>query len=103
MKEIAVHSRWKGFAGCRRGLVLVLLLLVLLGLVATALAASGTTLNWQVIAGGGAPVLGTRLHINATLGQPVIGISSGSQITLRSGYWPGIQSQFNIFMPMIVR
>ncbi len=43
--------------------------------------------DWWVIAGGGAPSMGAGVTLNDTLGQPVIGSSSGGDVGLAAGYW----------------
>ncbi len=45
------------------------------------------TVDWQVIAGGGAPATGGDVQINDTIGQPVIGIAANGATSLTSGYW----------------
>ncbi len=49
---------------------------------------SGPAVDWWVISGGGAPSSGGNVTLNDTLGQPVVGDSSGGSITLHAGYWP---------------
>ena len=50
----------------------------------------GPAVDWWVIAGGGGPPGGTGVTLNDTLGQPVIGPSSGAgSIRLAAGYWTG--------------
>ncbi len=44
---------------------------------------------WQVISGGGAPSTGSGVTLNGTLGQPMIGPSSGGGSDLGAGYWYG--------------
>ncbi len=70
--------------------LLVLGLLAALGIVGIVLAASGPANDWQVIASGGAPSAGGNITINDTLGQPIIGDSSNSNVTLGAGYWYGL-------------
>ncbi len=54
-----------------------------------ALAQGGPSLDWWVIAGGGAPASGGNVTLSDTLGQPVIGTASGGTIGLTAGYWHG--------------
>ena len=72
----------------------ILILLGLIGalLIAAAVYAQGsvTNVDWWVIAGGGAPSSGgDDVILNDTLGQPIVGPSSGTegQVTLSAGYW----------------
>ena len=74
---------------------MILGILVALAMVGIVLAASGPAIGWNVIAGGGAPASGTSgtgktIAINDTLGQPVIGSSTGDNLSMGSGYWYGL-------------
>jgi hypothetical protein len=73
-----------------RLLVLCLIAMAALSLVGIVLAISGPAIGWQVIAGDGAPSSGGNVTINDTLGQPIIGPSSGGNIALGAGYWYGL-------------
>ena len=64
------------------------LALALLFIAGSALALGGPTVDWWVISGGGAPSSGTGVTLNDTLGQPIVGSSSGGSVTLHAGYWP---------------
>jgi len=75
----------------RLALALAAVLLGGLALVVTVVLAQGsTTVHWWVIAGGGAPSSATGVTLNDTLGQPVIGPSSGGNVALGAGYWYGL-------------
>lgn len=97
--------RWKRFAVI--GLVLVLLLFAAAVVAALALepaAPAATDLSWQVIASGGATMSSTSYALLSTTGQPVAGPTSGSNYTVLSGYWYGLQVFIrNLFLPVIVR
>ena len=54
-----------------------------------ALAKQGPEIPWQVISGRGAPSTGLGVTLNGTLGQPMIGPSSGGGQNLGAGYWSG--------------
>jgi hypothetical protein len=81
----------KGFF--RLGLMAALVLGALAaarGPLGQALAQGSAAVNWWVVAGGGAPSTGGGVTMNDTLGQPVIGPSSGGTVSLAAGYWyPG--------------
>jgi hypothetical protein len=49
-------------------------------------------IEWWAIAGGGAPASGSDVSLNDTLGQPIVGSSSGSEVSLGAGYWYGTGS-----------
>ncbi len=72
--------------------LLILALVLALSLMAFGLAlAQGTAvIDWWVFGSGGGPVGdGDGIALNATLGQPVIGVSSDDSISLEAGYWHG--------------
>ncbi|MFC2043319.1 hypothetical protein ACFLUA_04135 [Chloroflexota bacterium] len=66
------------------------------------LAINETVLDWWVLAGGGAPSSGDSITMNSTLGQPVIGISSGENVSLRAGYWVD-GAEYLVYMPVVMR
>jgi hypothetical protein len=57
--------------------------------VVTGVAQGTPTINRWVISGEGAPSSGGSVTLNDTLGQPIIGPSSGGNVSLRAGYWGG--------------
>ncbi len=73
-----------------RLLTLCLTALSALALIGLVLAASGPAADWQVMAGGGAPTSSGNITLNDTLGQPIIGDSSGGNVTLGAGYWSSL-------------
>lgn len=97
--------KWKRFA------VIALLLVVLLmaGAVVAALAMepaapAATGLNWQFIASGGATMESASFTMLSTTGQPVAGMTSGTNYSVLSGYWYGFQEFVrNVFLPIIMR
>jgi uncharacterized repeat protein (TIGR01451 family) len=53
-----------------------------------ALAANGTpSIGWWVLGSGGAPASGASVSMKDTLGQAVIGPSSGGDVAVQAGYW----------------
>jgi hypothetical protein len=72
---------------------MVLPLIVVLGLLALAagiaLAQGTPTINWWLLDGGGAPSGGGNVAVNDSLGQPIIGPSSGGGTWLGAGFWGG--------------
>ena len=69
---------------------LLVALLATLTLTGLALAVNGPAVEWQVLAGGGAPSSGGNITLNDTLGQSIIGESSGGNSPLGAGYWYGL-------------
>ena len=81
----------------RRRLLLISLVLILMGILAgSSLPISRVTaqvdaqLTWWAIGSAGGSSGGEDVFINATVGQPVSGLSEGGIVTLEAGYWrPG--------------
>jgi uncharacterized repeat protein (TIGR01451 family) len=73
----------------RRKQKLLLAVLCACGLaLAVAVWANATpAVDWWVFASGGAPSSGGAVAMADTLGQPVIGPSSGGDVALQAGYW----------------
>jgi hypothetical protein len=69
----------------RAGLVAALAVALLA--VSVALAQGTPAIGWWVISGGGSPSSGGAITLNDTLGQPVVGSSSGGNVSLGAGYW----------------
>jgi hypothetical protein len=78
-------SVWRKLAACATIAVATLLLI---GLGVTLAQGGGPTVDWWVIAGGGAPSSGGNVTLNDTLGQPFVGAAGGGSVSLRDGYWP---------------
>lgn len=73
----------KQLASALAGLLLCLLV------VGGTLAQGTAIIHRWVISGGGAPSSGGNVALNDTLGQPIIGPSSGGNVWLGAGYWGG--------------
>jgi hypothetical protein len=87
-------------------LIVLFLGLALVFATATVLAqGTSSTINWWVIAGGGEPIQSGNVSINDTLGQPVIGPSSGGNVSLTAGYWYGPVSEPShiYYLPIILK
>jgi hypothetical protein len=78
------------------GLILVLMSAIVV------LAIDGTALDWWVVAGGGSPSSADSITMNGTLGQPVVGQSSGGDVSLETGYW-GAGAEYLIYLPLVTR
>jgi hypothetical protein len=65
--------------------------LVFAGSMVLALAGSASAQNYtiskSVIGSGGGPMVGGGFSMNGTIGQPVIGPTSGSGFTINQGFW----------------
>ena len=90
----------------QRILVLVLLLTALLLTAAavsaaadTAAAAAPLDLSWTVIGAGGGHAASTSYSLDATLGQPFVGMSSNGGVTLSAGFWQYVD--YRIYLPLL--
>lgn len=82
----------------------ILLALIACLLVVSAVAAlSGPDISWNVVAGGGGTAAGGNITISDTIGQPIVGSSSGGNINVDAGYWVPLAIEFSIFLPVISR
>jgi hypothetical protein len=68
---------------------------------------SGPAVDWWVIAGGGASSNGSGgdVVLQDTLGQPMVGPSSGAegQVALSAGYWTGTVAEYRVYLPLVLR
>lgn len=85
----------------------ILLALIACLLVVSAVAAlSGPSIPWDVVSGGGGTAAGGNITISDTIGQPIVGHSSGGNLTVDAGYWVPLAASaitFSIFLPVITR
>ena len=65
-------------------------------------AIDGTAVDWWVVAGGGAPSSADGITMNGTLGQPMVGQSSGGDVSLSAGYW-GAGAEYTLYFPVVMR
>jgi len=88
--------------------ILTLVLALSLLLVGLAGSAVPDAIDWWVIAGGSGPLTdGGHVTLNATLGQPIIGASTGDHAQLSAGFWqqatePPAPDHF-IYLPVVLR
>jgi hypothetical protein len=93
----------------RAGLALLpLLLLAALALAGAVTAGSSAhyAVDWQALAGGGAPAVSVSGHavLNGSLGQTAIGYSSAGHDALGAGFWYGAgQGVYPTYLPLVVR
>jgi hypothetical protein len=68
---------------------------------------SGPVVEWWVVAGGGTSSDGTggEVVLQDTLGQPVVGPSSGAggHVALSTGYWTGAVTYYRVYLPLVLR
>lgn len=88
--------------------ILILLLVLVLFLTATGvtLANGGPARSRWVLSGGASASSGGSVSLRASLGQPVVGVVTGGELTVGQGFWHGgsvSDDGFNIYLPMLVR
>ena len=86
----------------------VVLLVILLGglLVTGVVLAKGAisyAIGWRVIGGGGGPAQSGGYRLNGTVGQGVVGLSTGLSYQLGAGYWYGIAGATPLPTPTATR
>lgn len=86
----------------------VVLLVILIGglLVTGVVLARGAisyAIGWRVIAGGGGPAQSGSYRLNGTVGQGVVGLSTGLSYQLGAGYWYGIAGATPLPTPTATR
>jgi hypothetical protein len=60
-------------------------------------------LSWHVIAGGGGKMEGTQYTLQGTTGQALTGQTSSSGHTLCSGFWCGVEAEYRVYLPLVLR
>ena len=83
-------------------LILAPILALSLVVAGTVLANGGLDLPRWVLGGGASNAAASGVTLRATLGQPLVGIVSGVDITLAQGFWHG-GSSFRIYLPLVLR
>jgi len=86
--------------------ILVLVLLLLVTLPVLAQSGGGYDLLWSTTDGGGGSSTGGVFSLAGTAGQADAGVMSGSEFTLRGGFWKGgaaPTTQLQLYLPIILR
>ena len=85
--------------------IIALTIVLLLILTSTSGAGSSTqyAIERDVVSAGGTPMTSSIYGLAGTIGQPVQGISSSSSYVLCAGYWCGIDADYTIYLPLILR
>ena len=87
-------------------LISALVLALSLMVVGLALANDGVDLPRWALGGGVSDSAGGGVALHATLGQPVVGIVSGGDVTLGQGFWHGgslPEGGYDIHLPLVQR
>ena len=83
--------------------VLILALALSLAAAGVALADNGVELPRWVLGGGAADSAAGNVTLRGTLGQPVVGVVSGGDITLGQGFWHSAMQGHTIYLPLVIR
>ena len=82
--------------------IIITIILLLTILVVTPALATGTMhIDWFVIGSGGGTAIGGDYVLKGTIGQPVVGLSSGGASDLCSGFWCHSLQWIKVFLPII--
>jgi len=88
-------------------LILALVLALFLAAAGAALADGAIELPRWVLGGGASNSAVGGVTLRATLGQPMVGVVSGSgsagDVTLGQGFWHGATPGYNIYLPLVLR
>ena len=84
-------------------LILALALALFLAVAGVVLANGGIARPRWVLGGGASDSTGGGVALRATLGQPVVGVVSGGDVTLGQGFWYGATPGYNIYLPLVIR
>ena len=85
--------------------ILFLALALALFLAASGVALANDGVEWprRVLGGGASDAAVEDATLRATLGQPVVGVVSGGNVTLGQGFWGGTTPGYNIYLPLVIR
>ena len=89
-----------------RRLMLVVLIGLLLVVVSTVLAQSGSgyDLTWNTVDGGGDTSTGGGYTLIGTMGQSDAGAAmNGHGLTLNGGFWISEASQYRVHLPLVIK
>jgi hypothetical protein len=90
----------------KRTTLIIIIGIVTLFIAGTALALSNPDVDWWVISGGGGSSSGDVITVSDTIGQPVVGSSSGGDFSLEAGYWVGgidTPTETYVFLPLVIK
>lgn len=79
--------------------------ILLLTSVALAMESTNYRLDWftPLTGSAGGAASSTNYAINFTVGQSVVGVSSGTNHEVCLGYWCGGATQYRIYLPLVLR
>ena len=80
-------------------LIIMLVVVLLLILVGTAQTDNGFEMPRWVLGGGASESTSSNATLNATLGQPFVGLVSSGDTSLEQGFWHG--RDLHIYLPIV--
>ena len=63
---------------------------------------SGLDLSWAVLGAGGGHAASASYSLDATLGQPFVGPSSGTVARLSAGFWQDLAG-YRVYLPVVIK
>ena len=89
----------------RLAIMLVVLVLLLLAGGALAMSSPNYSIEWMVplTGGGGGEASSANYKVNLTIGQSTIGEASSANYGACIGYWCGVESTYQIFLPLTLK
>ena len=88
----------------RRTVLIAISLLSCVLIAAGVLANNVPGIDWWVFGSGGGGASGGEVTLDATLGQPVTGTSSGGSTSIEVGFWPGAgEVTYDVYLPQVSR
>jgi hypothetical protein len=86
-------------------LILALVLVLSPVVAGVALANGGVVRPRRLLGGGASDSTAEGVALRATLGQPVVGVitGSGGDVTLRQGFQCDATPEYNVYLPLVIR
>lgn len=84
-------------------LILALVLALSLGVAGVALANGSVEWRRWVLGGGASDSTAEGVALRATLGQPVVGVVSGGDVTMGQGFRCGATPGYIVYLPLVMR
>jgi hypothetical protein len=84
-------------------LILALVLALILATAGVALANGGVERPRWVLSGGASDSGAGGVSLRATLGQSIVGVVSGGDITLGQGFWGRGAVRYRVYLPLALR
>jgi hypothetical protein len=60
-------------------------------------------LSWAVLGAGGGRSASASYSMEATVGQPFVGLSTGASAHLSAGFWQTESAGYRVFLPIVLR